>query len=213
MTLYSPISSIYCSSLFLSCRQHMVSFCFTLINVNKLLDVPDRHISTVLQKDVTSPPNSLYSASLSTPPWWSGSSGLQTSCILTFTGLRLPLAFRIGLGEMKCSHWGEGTNRQRLQMEFAQWSEIPIQKIDFVHKLEFEVSKGRITQVLHQVSAILWLLAPGAGVWVTDYTTAVSGPSYFCTPASPIHVVHIHMSALSCCSIVFICFIVKPMFF
>lgn len=32
---------------------------------------------------------------------------------------------------------------------------------DFVHKLEFEVSKGRITQVLHQVSAILWLLAPG----------------------------------------------------
>lgn len=26
---------------------------------------------------------------------------------------------------------------------------------DFVHKLEFEVSKGRITQVLHQVSAIL----------------------------------------------------------
>lgn len=80
---------------------------------------------------------------------------------------------------MKCSHWGEGTNRQRLQMEFGQWSEIPIQKIDFVHKLEFEVSKGRITQVLHQVSAILWLLAPGARVWVTDYKTALSGPSHF----------------------------------
>lgn len=111
----------------------------------------------------------------------------------------LLLAFRTGLGEMKCSHWGEGTNRQRLEMEFAQWSEIPIQKIDFVHKLEFEVSKGRFTQVLHQVSAILWLLAPGARVWVTDYTTAVSGPSYFCTPASPIRALHIHMSALCYC--------------
>lgn len=30
----------------------------------------------------------------------------------------------------ECSHWGEGTNRQWLQMEFGQWSEIPIQKID-----------------------------------------------------------------------------------
>lgn len=69
-------------------------------------------------------------------------------------------------------------------MEFGQWSKIPIQKIDFVHKLEFEVSKGRITQVLHQVSAILWLLAPGVRVWVTDYKTAHAGPSNFNMAAS-----------------------------
>lgn len=42
----------------------------------------------------------------------------------------LLLVFEFGHGEMKCSHWGEGTNRQWLQMEFGQWSEIPIQKID-----------------------------------------------------------------------------------
>lgn len=46
-----------------------------------------------------------------------------------YVASQLP-AFEIGLGEMKCSHWGEGTNRQWLQMEFGQWSEIPIQKID-----------------------------------------------------------------------------------
>lgn len=46
--------------------------------------------------------------------------------------------------EMKKTHSREGTNRQWLQMEFGQWSEISYceDRQDFVHKLEFEVSTG-----------------------------------------------------------------------
>lgn len=140
MTLYSPISSIYCSSLFcwphICCRQHIVSFCFTLINVNTRLDVPHKHShfhtgvalsernKEVSRQVIFHLNNTSRTRNCLFPP----------SCWLLdfdfYCVVSLLLAFEIRLREMKCGHWGEGTNRQWLQMEFGQWSEIPIQKID-----------------------------------------------------------------------------------
>lgn len=67
----------------------------------------------------------------SRPPWSSSPPQLLSgSSRLTF--LRCLPAARLWdrTWGNECSHWGEGTNRQWLQMEFGQWSEIPIQKID-----------------------------------------------------------------------------------
>lgn len=112
------------------CRQHIVSFCFTLININTLLDVLYKHSHfplwcSSLRKKQNKSPDSVY-----IPPWSSFFSQLLVPVFWFNYVASLPPAFEIGLGEMKCSHWGEGTNRQWLQMEFGQWSEIPIQKID-----------------------------------------------------------------------------------
>ncbi len=71
---------------------------------------------------------------------------------------------------MKKSHWRESTNRQCgvTQMEFGQWSEILIvDRQDFVHKLEFEVSKGKIGRSYIN----LMTFSPRQAVWVTDYRT------------------------------------------
>lgn len=120
------------------CSQHIVSFCFTLININTLLDGLYEHSHfpcgvALLVRNKASPPVSVYSSSYYLFPanmivFFLPAAG---SCILNFycVASQTP-AFEIGLGVMKCSHWGEGTNRQWLQMEFGQWSEIPIQKID-----------------------------------------------------------------------------------
>lgn len=180
MTLYSPISSIYSSRaeqqpfFLLASNLLQPAHCLLLIlllstSTRSRTSFTNAHIFTVVklasERNKISPQCIFHIPStLPQPPCSSFSFPARLFLYFDFYSVccflrRLPL--RSGLGKMKCSHWGEGTNRQWLQMEFGQWSEIPIQKIDFVHKLEFEVSKGRITQVLHQVSAILWLLAPG----------------------------------------------------
>lgn len=141
MTLYSPISSIYCwraeQQPFFCCSQHIVSFSFPLININTLHDELFRQS----QLSWSAARWEKYVHRVFKFQWWYYS--LQATIVVTFPSqlllfwftFLLPLlpclpAFQIGLGEMNCSHWGEGTNRQWLQMEFGQWSEIPIQKID-----------------------------------------------------------------------------------
>lgn len=147
MTLYSPISSIYSrraeqqpfSAGLKSAAASTLSPSVLLLSTStrSWMGFTNTHISpcgvALLVRNKASLPVSVYSSSYylflaNMIVFFLPAAG---SCILNFycVASQTP-AFGIGLGVMKCSHWGEGTNRQWLQMEFGQWSGIPIQKID-----------------------------------------------------------------------------------
>lgn len=155
MTLYSPISFITCRPQ-MCCRQQTAS-CFLLLSLCSGCWKPLGRSSTEPQlsdRNKTSPTQSTST---------SERLHFSFSCCLSHFSFSLPLASEAEHRGMRCSRWGEGTNRQWFTN--GVWSVVgdsySEDRQDFAHKLEFEVSKGRITQVLHQVSAILWLLAPG----------------------------------------------------
>lgn len=139
MTLYSPIVSIYCRTAAFfywpqfCCSQHIVSWCFTLITATRSwMHLSNTHYSRVvlLGRNKISPHGPhVFHLNFSRPPVVFFLP-VAASCKLILLCCFPAACLWVGLGEMKCSHWGEGTNRQWLQMEFGQWSEIPIQKID-----------------------------------------------------------------------------------
>lgn len=59
--------------------------------------------------------------------------------------------------EMKNTHSREGTNRQSLQMEFGQWSEISIVKIDrtLFTNWSLKFQRGKQAAELHQFGTVL----------------------------------------------------------
>lgn len=136
MTLHSPISSIYCSPLSAGLRSAAAS---TLSPSVSPLSTSTRswicflhtnaHISPVAAETKRRPrtvyiPHLIRSSGPSFPGWflWFDFHYHYYYYFSNRAAAQTP-AFEIGLGEMNCSHWGEGTNRQWLQMEFGQWSE------------------------------------------------------------------------------------------
>lgn len=189
MTLHSPISSIYCSPLSAGLRSAAAS---TLSPSVSPLSTSTRSWICFLHKRSRLPcgirnkkpsPDSVYSTShslfrpvFSSPPlvpviwFW---------LLLLFFFLTMLLPRRLPL-----------------RSDLGKWNVVIEEKVQIGSGCKWSLVSGRRLcsqtgvwsfkgeKVLHQVSAILWLLAPGARVWVTDYKTALSGPSHFNMAAS-----------------------------